>query len=240
MFASVYPMLGKVVSFFFGALAAIAAGFAIYTHSYTSFEKAYADSRKLEITLETLKTKEQELVKKESIINRLNEELTKYRESQGDFSKLQDVIRSKDAEIDEAKSRYNKLHESKLELQKELENCQSDKNRISPQASKDQSYRKDPAKKYTHQMERTNVSLHNTTWAFFGDICISIEEVKHNKIYGFVGSKEFPSLRMNGVEIGQKLEYRTNFFYEIKPTQIGRLGLGHVDFFLIQYKEMRD
>jgi len=232
-------MLRNAISFFFGALAAIGTVFAIYYHSYQTFEKVYTDSRKLDTTLKTLKVQEQEIVKKDGIINKLKDDLNIYRESQGEFSKLQDIIRSKDDQIDELKMTNNSLYERKLQLQKELEKCQSYKNINSPQGSKDQSYKKDPLKKYTHRMKRTHVRLHHTNWVF-GDICISIEEVKHNKIYGFVGSKEFPSLRMNGVEIGQKLEYKTSFFYEITPTKIGRLRSEDVDFFIIQYNEMRD
>lgn len=234
-------MRGKIfISVFIGVLGAIAAGFAIYVHSYTNFEKAYADSRKLQATLETLKMKELELAKKDNTITQLNDELKKYKESHGNIAKLQEEIINKDTEINEAKLRYNKLNKSTLQLQKELQNCRSGKNQITLQSPKEQSYTRDPSKKYTHNMENVHTRLRNTSWAFLHDICISIEEVKHNKIYGFVGSKEFPSLRMNGVEIGQKLEYRTNFFYEIKPTQIGMPFSGDVDFFLIQYKEMKD
>ncbi|OGR30016.1 MAG: hypothetical protein A2139_02710 [Desulfobacca sp. RBG_16_60_12] len=257
---------GGFFAIFFGVLGAIAAGFAIYIHSYTSFEKASADSRKLETSLETLKTKEQELTKKDIVIHKLNEELNRLKESKGNFNKLQDEIINKDTEISNLKQDLIKLQDGAISENKRLKNllqskddelikaksqydkvkieldkCQASSNQFPQQISKKESG-KDPLKKYEHKMARTHVGLHNTTHVpdFFGDIFITIEEVKNNKIYGFLGSKGFPSLQLNGMEVGNKLEYRTNFYYEIKPVAIGRLGQGSVDFLIIQYKELKD
>jgi len=158
------------------------------------------------------------------------------------YIKLINELKSKDndlskikSQLDSLKSENIKLLEANKDLSKKLAECDKSNTELAYKLL--QTVRERQLQPYEHKMESLLVAQQSNGSAFSGDIVVSIEEVKDNRIYGFIGSKGFSSLRLDGVELGNTLQYYTTFYYEIKPNEIRPNG---VKFIIIQYKKLNE